>query len=635
MLVFFVFSVAVYLLLSCLQAYFQPDVERSWFTKFDDATTRQGAYIALGSMKQIACNVIKGGAMRLSHFAIEAGSSQLARREMFEPLGGDPQWDPAYVWGHVMDSLLRFIRTDGSPFPRHAPTVFARIDAVESKQSRFQDAWYKDAHRVTGLPVVLDFNTIDGSLQSIGGEPSNIQPNATDAQQAIRSTTENEYLLPEIAINNSIVLVRDCRVTRVLFARARDGARPRAIGVAGTFHNRPFTVRLRRARPITQPGNLAQIRCGLREVHLTAGTIYNPHLLLYSGVGDRATLARFGIPLVHHNANVGAHLKECSSSHLLFTIAATRRDIGYYPAFPSPIVQSRPGMFENMAELGGKQMFFLATPLDFNFSRVIFAISFEADQDREGYVTLTEANFGEDPLVYYNWNVQTLDNHVAVFREYRRIVNSGGVLQRPAVETPLPAGQALAADTVVEGPNEIPAGTQFPAQTTFNADLQAPAGTPVPGAPGFTFPLAQAVVSTEAGTSTAAITVPFAPYLIQPAWITLRAGTVPGATIVLPPGFQAIETDPGPTCISQKCLRDAVRRYNQPVNHLSCTTRMALSDSDGVVDTSFRVFGVDGLRLGSQSVMRWSPGAGGQFWSLAAAFNRNNAVRRELGLPVL
>ena len=46
------------------------------------------------------------------------------------------------------------------------------------------------------------------------------------------------------------------------------------------------------------------------EVILSAGTMTSPRLLMVSGIGPPATLAAHGIPLVHANALVGAHLQD-------------------------------------------------------------------------------------------------------------------------------------------------------------------------------------------------------------------------------------------------------------------------------------------------------------------------------------
>ena len=45
-------------------------------------------------------------------------------------------------------------------------------------------------------------------------------------------------------------------------------------------------------------------------VVLSAGAIGTPKLLLLSGVGERASLERLGVPVVHHNPSVGRGLAD-------------------------------------------------------------------------------------------------------------------------------------------------------------------------------------------------------------------------------------------------------------------------------------------------------------------------------------
>jgi choline dehydrogenase-like flavoprotein len=56
-------------------------------------------------------------------------------------------------------------------------------------------------------------------------------------------------------------------------------------------------------------GRLQQFQTG-REVVLCAGALESPQLLQRSGIGDSQRLAKLGIQTVHHNANVGANLRE-------------------------------------------------------------------------------------------------------------------------------------------------------------------------------------------------------------------------------------------------------------------------------------------------------------------------------------
>jgi choline dehydrogenase-like flavoprotein len=97
--------------------------------------------------------------------------------------------------------------------------------------------------------------------------------------------------------------------------------------------------------------------------------------------------------------------------------------------------------------------------------------------------------------------------------------------------------------------------------------------------------------------------------------------------------FDMVELEPGLGVQTDADLRTYASKYLQPVNHQSCTTRMALSENDGVVDTNFKVFGVNKLRVASQSVLRYVPGAGGQAWCITIAHNLVNKIFSELGLP--
>lgn len=58
-----------------------------------------------------------------------------------------------------------------------------------------------------------------------------------------------------------------------------------------------------------QNGETKAARAG-REVVLSAGSINSPQLLQLSGVGPAALLGDLGIPVVHANENVGAHLQD-------------------------------------------------------------------------------------------------------------------------------------------------------------------------------------------------------------------------------------------------------------------------------------------------------------------------------------
>lgn len=504
------------------EAYYQPDVEKSFFPKFQTL----GGYKALAAMKQIAVHSVIGGAMRLSHFAIEWGSDEVSQREMYAALGNASEWHKEYLWGHINDKYFTYIGANQSS--THAN--LGKIRSVQSKQSTFQDAWLDDCWRNTNATTSLDFNVIGHAINTCGAEPSNVRADGT------RSATENEYLEDELATGNpNLVVVYNAYVHKLLFDYDRDGT-PVAVGVDGLFSGRHFSIRFRPGQPPQSNGNqnvCQRTRNSYREVILQAGSIWNPVILQRSGIGAKDLLNKFNISIVKDNANVGAHLKEASSTHSLYRTNCSRADIGYKNGLPSPIVQSRPGAF---VTLKGHDFLLLGTPLDFGFARVLFAITFELNQEKEGSLNISSMSPGVFPMVDYNWDRDTLNKHALGLKWYRDLVFN----------------------------------TSFGSKFAM-VELDPPAGT-----------------------------VP----------VTNNAAELAG-------------------------LATYAKNYLQPVNHISCTTRMAMNESDGVVDRNFKVFGVKQLRIGSQSTLRFVPGAGGQTWCVAVAHNMCNKIFAENDLPLI
>jgi choline dehydrogenase len=100
------------------------------------------------------------------------------------------------------------------------------------------------------------------------------------------------------------------RVLRVLFEH-EPGALPRAVGVE-----------------VEQDGTVRTLRARL-EVVLAAGALETPKLLMLSGVGPREVLARFSIPLVHAQENVGQNLHDHPNVAMFFV--GKRAVDSYYP----------------------------------------------------------------------------------------------------------------------------------------------------------------------------------------------------------------------------------------------------------------------------------------------------------------
>lgn len=159
---------------------------------------------------------IKGGNMRLSHYAIESGSSDIHRKLFYEPFGMPPEWAPEYVWGHIIDNVMNFSGPDLTP--NHLD--LGHIRAQESRDCPWEDYWLQACANITGTSINLDFNTLNGSIHTCGAELSNVQ---TDG---LRSITENEYLIPEATANPNLILIRDTKVSKILFDKTANECGP-------------------------------------------------------------------------------------------------------------------------------------------------------------------------------------------------------------------------------------------------------------------------------------------------------------------------------------------------------------------------------------------------------------------------
>ncbi len=107
----------------------------------------------------------------------------------------------------------------------------------------------------------------------------------TNTKGGWRVSAAKAFLKPTMKRPNVTVLTR-AHALRVTF----DGTRAAGVEIMHKGQRRTLTAR--------------------REVILSAGAVNTPQLLQLSGVGDATLLQRHGIPVVHHNPNVGAHLQD-------------------------------------------------------------------------------------------------------------------------------------------------------------------------------------------------------------------------------------------------------------------------------------------------------------------------------------
>ncbi|MGA0543081.1 GMC family oxidoreductase [Neotabrizicola sp. VNH66] len=132
------------------------------------------------------------------------------------------------------------------------------------------------AAQEAGIPYTPDFN---------GARQRGVGFNQTTTRNGRRCSAAVGYLRPAMKTGNLEVRT-GCLVTRILFEGDR------AVGVE-----------------YARGGRLEQVRAA-EEVILSAGAVQTPKLLMLSGVGPEAELARHGIAVKHRLEGVGQNLQD-------------------------------------------------------------------------------------------------------------------------------------------------------------------------------------------------------------------------------------------------------------------------------------------------------------------------------------
>lgn len=135
---------------------------------------------------------------------------------------------------------------------------------------------YLAAGQQAGLPLNPDFN---------GAAQEGVGTYQISTKGGRRMSAARAFLRPAMKRKN-VHVETNALATKILFESKR------AVGIE-----------------YLQNGETKTARAG-REVILSAGSINSPQLLQLSGVGPSALLKGFGIPVVHANENVGAHLQD-------------------------------------------------------------------------------------------------------------------------------------------------------------------------------------------------------------------------------------------------------------------------------------------------------------------------------------
>ena len=136
---------------------------------------------------------------------------------------------------------------------------------------------YLQAAREAQFRIAEDFN---------GEEQEGLGSYQVTQKNGERWSAARGYIHPFMATRSNLRVETDAQATRILFEGKR------AVGVE-----------------YRQGKELKQIRAR-REVIVSSGTFQTPQLLMLSGVGDTAALAKHGIATTHHLPGVGQNLQD-------------------------------------------------------------------------------------------------------------------------------------------------------------------------------------------------------------------------------------------------------------------------------------------------------------------------------------
>ncbi|MDN6886949.1 choline dehydrogenase [Variovorax sp. CAN2819] len=176
------------------------------------------------------------------------------------------------------DVLPYFIRSEGNQRGGdafHGGEGPLRVSDIAAKHELIEA--FIDGAAQTGVPRTNDFN---GAAQEGAGYYQ------LTTHKGWRCSTAKAYLTPAVKRRPNLRIETEAMAGRLLF----DGRR--AAGIS-----------------YRQGGELKTARCR-GEVLLSAGSLQSPQLLQLSGIGPRALLDRFGIPVVHELPGVGENLQD-------------------------------------------------------------------------------------------------------------------------------------------------------------------------------------------------------------------------------------------------------------------------------------------------------------------------------------
>ena len=150
-----------------------------------------------------------------------------------------------------------------------------------------------EAIQESGLPFESDFNSQKYSKESIGHNQGN-------HFKGIRQSLSLAFLNDKVLKRKNLYIKVHTKVNRIIFDSNKN-----AIGVE-----------------IIDSIKGLKFISAKKEVILSAGAIHSPQILMLSGIGDKNILAKYNIPLIHDNKEVGQNLQD----HPVITIIKTVKE---------------------------------------------------------------------------------------------------------------------------------------------------------------------------------------------------------------------------------------------------------------------------------------------------------------------
>jgi choline dehydrogenase len=217
----------------------------------------------------------------------------------WETISGDPAWGPVNAF-KVYKQLERFNGVPGQFNPSDhgfsGPVDIRQCAANLPAAKAFLAA-------VTSLspnyPAITDYNaasTPQGAFLywQVFQDPDKTRESSSKAYLTLTPDSEN----PNIFHDGKLTLYLQAQAIKVLFDSKKD--KPHAQAVKALFNNEEVTFKAR------------------KKIILSTG-FQSALILMRSGIGDKATLESFNIPVLVDNPNVGQHLR----NHVIVTLTGT------------------------------------------------------------------------------------------------------------------------------------------------------------------------------------------------------------------------------------------------------------------------------------------------------------------------